>query len=148
MTSFNKVRVAALLSGLAIAVVCAFSGRLTPNGINHGPTQSQARKVPAGLPSLSSPEQTNKNAVVARAVQWFVQKYSPDNTALGTRLVQVFEATWPDSCMGMAGEGDICRPGTMHGYRLILQVGGDEHLYEIHTDLEGRVIGTLGALPR
>ena len=54
---------------------------------------------------------------------------------------------WPDSCLGIPGQGEICIPESTPGFRIIMTVG--ENHYTYHTDLTGEnmrreIAGTQG----
>ncbi len=50
----------------------------------------------------------------------------------------VEEAEWPDASLGCGDVRLVYRPITIHGYRIVLSVGGKN--YEYHTDTESRVV--------
>jgi hypothetical protein len=58
-------------------------------------------------------------------------------------VVEVGEAEWPDSCLGLAGPGEMCLTVITPGYRMILEAEGEQ--YEVRTDLDGDTVRVEGA---
>jgi hypothetical protein len=54
------------------------------------------------------------------------------------RQVRVESVQWPDACLGLAAQGEMCAQVVTPGYRLLMQV--DNLQYEVRTDLSGQVI--------
>ncbi len=56
-------------------------------------------------------------------------------------LITIFsleQITWPDSCLGIAAQGESCTAVETPGFRVILTIGEDHYTY--HTDLTGENI--------
>jgi hypothetical protein len=50
-------------------------------------------------------------------------------------VLSVEEVEWPNSCLGLAGPGEMCAEVITPGFVIILQAGGNE--YEFHSDRTG-----------
>jgi len=60
-------------------------------------------------------------------------------------ITQVSRAEWPDSCLGLAADGEICSSVIMPGFAVSLRV--DEQRYEFRSDESGRRIRVAAAPP-
>ena len=54
------------------------------------------------------------------------------------RVVSFKQVDWPDACLGLAEQGEMCAQATTPGWRILLEAGGQQ--YEFHTDLTGENI--------
>ena len=65
-------------------------------------------------------------------------------SALATRLgianpksiliLTAFEKDWPDSCLGLPKEGEICAQAITSGYEVVMQKDGREYTYRTNAD--------------
>jgi hypothetical protein len=53
-------------------------------------------------------------------------------------IVEVEEAEWPDGCLGLPAENEMCTLAIVPGYRVVLEVNGDQYVFR--TDREAHVI--------
>lgn len=58
-------------------------------------------------------------------------------------VVSIEPAQWPDACLGLPAEGEICATVLTPGYTVVLRVGLDA--YEFRTDVAGERIRVAGA---
>ncbi|MDO8408001.1 MAG: DKNYY domain-containing protein [bacterium] len=102
--------------------------------------------VPGADPKTFDPaeEVRMQESAYKKAHSWFAKQMGVATSDVFD--TQIHRQSWPDSCMGMAGEGDVCTPGTAFGYQIIFKIKGQEqYRYKVHTNLDATVIGTLGA---
>lgn len=62
---------------------------------------------------------------------------------LGVERAQVVVITtvskeWPDGCLGLAGEDEMCTQALVPGYEVVVEVLGERHTYR--TNVDGTVI--------
>lgn len=57
-------------------------------------------------------------------------------------LVTLEPATWPDSCLGLAGVAGSCQTGSVAGYRVVLEAAGTR--YEVRTDAAAERVHVAG----
>jgi hypothetical protein len=74
------------------------------------------------------------------AVMEVVSKLSQD---LGVsineiEIVSFEQVDWPDSCLGVPEEGQTCAQVITPGYRVMLEVDGNQ--YEFHSNMDGTLI--------
>ena len=50
-------------------------------------------------------------------------------------LVSSQEKDWPDGCLGLGGQEEMCTQAIVPGYEIILEIDGQEEIYR--TDLNG-----------
>ena len=53
-------------------------------------------------------------------------------------LVSTESVTWPDGCLGVQREGVMCTQALVDGYKIILEVNGQQ--YEMHTNEDGSTV--------
>lgn len=53
-------------------------------------------------------------------------------------IVAVTETEWPDACLGLGEEDEVCAQVITPGYEIRVRAGGQE--YVIRTDLQGDVV--------
>jgi hypothetical protein len=53
-------------------------------------------------------------------------------------IVEVEEAAWPGGCLGLPAENEACTRAIVAGYRVVLEVNGDQYVFR--TDQEATVI--------
>jgi hypothetical protein len=69
------------------------------------------------------------------------QRFLAEQLGIDISRVQIlsFQAVqWPDACLGLAAEDELCAQVMTPGYQLMFQV--DERQYEVRTDTSGSVI--------
>jgi hypothetical protein len=94
------------------------------------PDMAQAKNVKA-TPTLVSQGQAVKAAKVFLAKKLGV--------ATGTIvLISVKAATWPDSCLGLGEEGEMCSQVLINGYRIVFRAGGVDHV--LRTNIKGTTV--------
>jgi putative hemolysin len=54
------------------------------------------------------------------------------------KLVSIEPVSWPDSCLGLPGPGEMCAEMITDGYRVVMAVNGQN--YTFHTDQTGQNI--------
>ena len=54
------------------------------------------------------------------------------------KIVSVEENEWPNSCLGLAGEEEMCAQVIVPGYLVTLEVDGEE--YRFRTDKNGTIV--------
>jgi hypothetical protein len=54
------------------------------------------------------------------------------------QIVQFEQVDWPDACLGLPQPDEVCAQVITPGFRIVLQVEGQQH--EVRTDLEGRQV--------
>ncbi|MBE0696094.1 MAG: hypothetical protein IH586_04145 [Anaerolineaceae bacterium] len=54
------------------------------------------------------------------------------------KVLSVEEVQWPDGCLGAGKPDEMCTQAIVDGYRIILQVTGQN--YEFHTNLDGKQV--------
>jgi hypothetical protein len=101
--------------------------------------------IPTPLPNITLPGPT-------LAFPEYPEAASSAQAALADRLglsaeevaiEQVVPALWPDSCLGLAAEGELCLQVITSGYLVTLRAG--DRIYEYRTDLEGRAVRAVPA---
>jgi hypothetical protein len=50
---------------------------------------------------------------------------------------EIERVEWPDACLGVAGDDEVCAEVVTPGFRIVLLARGGEHVY--HSDLKGNV---------
>lgn len=53
-------------------------------------------------------------------------------------IVAVEEVEWPDGCLGLPADGEFCTLAMVPGYRIVLEVNGDQYVFR--TNLDASVI--------
>jgi hypothetical protein len=69
------------------------------------------------------------------------QRFLADQLGIDLSRIQVNSFSmmnWPDACLGLAGQGEMCAQVITPGYQVILQV--DDQQYDVRTDTSGSVI--------
>jgi hypothetical protein len=69
------------------------------------------------------------------------QRFLADQLGIDISRIQVNSFSvmdWPDACLGLAGQGEMCAQVVTPGYQVILQVDGQQ--YDVRTDTSGSVI--------
>lgn len=54
------------------------------------------------------------------------------------RFVSIDHMEWPDTCLGISSEGEMCAKVVTPGYKVVMLVGGQQ--YEFRTDIEGSTV--------
>lgn len=54
------------------------------------------------------------------------------------RFVSIDHMEWPDTCLGIRSEGEMCAEVVTPGYKVVMLVGGQQ--YEFRTDIEGSMV--------
>lgn len=49
-------------------------------------------------------------------------------------ILTAFEKEWPDSCLGLSKEGELCAQAITSGYEVTMQKDGVEYVYRTNTD--------------
>lgn len=104
-----------------------------------GPREPRARSSAserAVVPRRPLHDPAARPAVERLAAQLLV---SPDDVV----VVSVTPAEWPDACLGIPAEGEICASVVTPGYAIVLQVGADS--YHFRSDLNGEKLRLAGA---
>lgn len=82
-----------------------------------------------------SAEATNRPA--ADATVAYVAE--TDGVSTGTiTIISVSDTMWPNGCLGLAGEGEMCTQAIVPGFIVTLDVAGDTRVFR--TDIEGTTI--------
>lgn len=85
-------------------------------------------------PAGQSP--TTENKAVEAAKIFLANDLKIETTQI--TVFQVQPTTWPDSCLGLANQGEACNTVETPGFRVTLTVGETNYTY--HTDLTGENI--------
>lgn len=74
------------------------------------------------------------------AVMEVVSKLSQDLSVSinEIEIVSFEQVEWPDSCLGVPEEGQTCAQVITPGYRVMLEVDGNQ--YEFHSNMDGTLI--------
>lgn len=115
---FRK-QVTYLFVGVSILVLAACA----PSG---GEVPVTGETPGAGLP----PE------AVLDAQQWLAEQLAV--AVEQVEIVEVEQAVWTDSCLGLGGPAESCLRTDIPGWRVVLEVGGQQ--YEVRTDETGSTI--------
>ncbi len=75
----------------------------------------------------------NRDAAIAAAVAELARLAGVDASAIV--VIDAEERQWPDACLGLAREGEICAQVITPGFLVTLEVGGKR--YEARTDVAG-----------
>lgn len=86
--------------------------------------------TPDNVPQQLPPEVTN------RVLQFLNQRLDQDVQELQVQEVEQVE--WPDACLGMPEEDEVCAQVVTPGYRILVEI--DDQQYELHTGLEANKI--------
>jgi hypothetical protein len=74
--------------------------------------------------------------VVLDAQQWLAQQL---NVAIEqVQIVEVEQAEWTDSCLGLGGPNESCLQAITPGWRAVFEINGQR--YEVRTDETGSAI--------
>ena len=89
------------------------------------------------IKGLGGTESPRTNADRSRAVMAAVRKLSEMTGAnVGDIKVLSSEAVdWPDACLGLAEQGEMCAQMVTPGWRILLETGGEQ--YEVHSNQTG-----------
>ena len=88
--------------------------------------------------------QEQRSTAVAAARAQLANALQVDAESIAVLAVE--ETTWPDACLGIAGQGQSCTPTQTPGYRIMLGAGDDT--YEYRADEHGLVLALAApALP-
>jgi heat shock protein HslJ len=126
-----------LLLGVSflLLVACASQeGEVPVTGVTASPVTTPASP---GLPPVA----------VLEAQRWLADQLSVAGEQVET--VEVEQAEWTDSCLGLGGPAESCLRADIPGWRVIFEVNGQR--YEVRTDESGSTIrlaspqGTPGA---
>jgi hypothetical protein len=79
-------------------------------------------------------EEGEQVAMVVR--QMLMQQLQADFDEI--EIVEIEEMEWPDGCLGLPATNEMCIMMITPGYRIVLEVNGDEYVYR--TDQQGLVI--------
>ena len=109
---------------VAVALVAALNACATDLG------QGSAMNLPSSLPSPSAPPTAGLD-VPAAMLDTVVQAAAED-TGIGPDEIRVITAeavTWSDGSLGCPGDGQAYTQALVPGYRVVLDVAGDEIAY-------------------
>lgn len=114
-----------LLIAVLIMPACA------PDVIGAQPAPETTVPSPSSEPGGGLPPQ----AVLDAQKQW-VERLG----ALGVqvRIIDIEQATWPDTCLGLGRPEEMCAQVTTPGWRVIAEINGQEH--EARTDETASII--------
>ncbi len=79
--------------------------------------------------------------VAGTVVEWLARRLRIEPAAV--EVVQIAFAEWPDACLGLPAEDEICAMMITPGYAVSLLAGGQR--YELRTDLEARRVRIASA---
>jgi len=119
----NKIKIS--LQVVLIALICCFVG-LTAGR----PDQVSAAKKKA-TPTPVVQDQAVKAAKAALA------KHLGISTG-EISLIEVTRMTWPDSCLGLSGDGEMCAQMLVEGFRIVLRAR--ETNYVLRTNTKGTMV--------
>lgn len=97
-------------------------------------TLSSALSLTACAPPTGEP--TPPADVSASARQALAQKL--EISTQDVRILSAEKTQWPDACLGMAEEGELCAQVITPGWRLTLEAQGER--FEAHTDENGQQV--------
>lgn len=97
------------------------------------PSREPSAAPPASTPATAQPEVEYPAAVLA-AVQALSK--SKAIAASQVEILSFEEVTWRNSCLDLAGPGEMCLQVLTRGYRVMLRADGEE--FEFHTDEKGQ----------
>ena len=141
-----KKLTAALLFIILAVTAIAVAGTRRQNPISNESVISANPDVSPAAPATTT-KASIPNAdlpAVTAAQAWIAQDMNVAESDVYP--VQIAKQTWPDSCMGLAGEGDVCKPEPVTGYKILFRIEHQKYLVEVHTDLDGKNIVTGGAV--
>jgi hypothetical protein len=97
--------------------------------------------TPAAAPQ---PTETAQPAQQIEAVQRAEEALAQDlNLEMETiQVIQVEDAEWPDACLGLAREDEVCAQVVTPGFKVTLQAQGKQYIYR--TDETGSVVRLEG----
>lgn len=142
-----KIRWLSLLVLLALALAsCAPSTTAEPLASN--PEEASSDELPPTstenpLPFDNTPESKEMPSTPPPAEK-FISLAKQDLAERlkvnieGITLVQAAEMTWPNAALGCPSPGKVYAQGRVPGYRIRLETGGVEYVY--NTDLSGQII--------
>lgn len=89
------------------------------------------------LENAPGSEQPAADAPAAAAPDPLVETLASalDVTAAEVTIVSQEAVEWPDACLGVTEEGEMCAQVITPGYRIVVESGGQQ--YTLHTDLSG-----------
>lgn len=101
------------------------------------------REVPTAAPVVvpAPPTRPAVDPVAAPVIDRLATQLLLEPGAI--EVVSIESAQWPDACLGLPAEGEICATVLTPGYTVVLRVGLDT--YEFRTDVTGEQIRVAGA---
>ena len=95
------------------------------------PTPAGKSAAPVGTGAAPTPPPTGSSPAASPAVEAAVSALA---SALNLppsqiRVVSADPHQWPDGCLGLPGEGEMCAMHVVPGYRVVLQAGGATYTY-------------------
>jgi hypothetical protein len=123
------------LSSMLLLAACSPRGVEQPNPTPPGPAPAATSAYAEPSQSIPTPPQEQQIDAVQSVQQALASQLGLSLDAI--RIIQVEDAEWPDSCLGLAGEGEMCLDVITPGYLVILQAQERQYIY--HTDITGDI---------
>jgi hypothetical protein len=123
-----------VLAGLLLAACCPPTVTPSPE-----PTATPVPTPPTSPTSPVSPLSTPE-AILPVAVMAAEQDLS---ASLGVpveeiQVVSYEQREWPDACLGLASEGEVCAQVITPGWQVVLRAQGEQYVFR--TDEDGQVV--------
>jgi hypothetical protein len=120
------------ITALSVALIVLFLAGCAPAAEEGGVpvTGGTSIPLPTSIPTGLPPQ------VVLDAQQWLAQQL---NVAVEqVQIVEVEQAEWTDSCLGLGGPNESCLQAITPGWRAVFEINGQR--YEVRTDETGSAI--------
>lgn len=141
-------RLWALIALTALLITACSTPTPTPvqPGEDTGDTSTTATEAPTEAPADAAPTlaATSANPLPPATVLDVREKVGEQFGVLGADIgvVDYEQVEWPDACLGLADEGEMCAQVITPGWRMVFNVNGQE--LEFHTDETGENIRIVG----
>jgi len=97
--------------------------------------------APVGQPQPTETTQpVQQIEAVLRAEEALAQEINIEMETI--QVIQVEDAEWPDACLGLAREDEVCAQVVTPGFKVTLQAQGKQYIYR--TDETGSVVRLEG----
>ena len=107
-----------------------------PNATTAAAALATALATLQATPADSTPRPDVSFPAVAAARADLAERFERDPAEV--QVISVTAQEWPDACLGLADEGEVCAQVITSGYLVTLGLSGNE--YTFRTDVDGDVV--------
>ena len=111
-----------------------------PNAPTAAAALATALATLQATPADSTPGPGVSLPAVAAARANLAERFERDPAEV--EVISVTAQEWPDACLGLADEGEVCAQVMTSGYLVTLRLSGNE--YTFRTDVDGAVVRFAG----